>query len=291
MANDNKAFSARPSPVLDSNVLPHIIDTIIDHAPISSLRALRVSKGFRDLVNSHLAYHISVFKLRPKEGSPFSPMNRYEVYSHRGLLGSITYSPETEEIMRESYLRSARIVDISVPLMWASMVRALVRSCPDAAYRFMKRTDLSYLEFRKATVVIFGFEKPTFIDGFLAYGIEGLTGVDTLVVHIRAPGRRSLLGFNLNVKRLVVVLHPLNVSTESVSLVEEYLSTLPEDDSSTPRRRFRLTQAVLDHQLGILWNLLWAGYANGIPTTMVGAKFGKSLPSLPPQLRDLDLGE
>ncbi|EKD02044.1 hypothetical protein A1Q2_03744 [Trichosporon asahii var. asahii CBS 8904] len=217
---DAKIIACRAR-VLDCNMFPQIIDTIIEYASNASLQAMRVNKGFRAFIDSHLAYHLVVSKLRREDGGP---LNRYEVSSSRGVVGQITFTAETATVLAASYFRSARVLDISIAAKWPSMMPALVRACPDAAFRFKLHTDLRHLNFSNATVVLLGEDKPVSVAGYLAYGIDEVRGVDTLVVHIRAPGRRDDM-FDLNVKHLVLVLHPWPVSDNFATWFAERLSS------------------------------------------------------------------
>lgn len=237
MSNDERAAPRRQ--VLDSSLFPQITDTIIDFAPTRCLQALCVNKGFRDLVDSHLAYHLAIHKLRAQDGCP---LNRYEVLSDRGVVAQIDFTPETIRLVTASYFRSARILDISIAARWPSMMPALVQACPDAAFRFNERTDLRHLDFCNATVVIWGEEKPTTSSGFLAYGIDEVNGIDTLVIHLRAPGRRDDM-FDLSVKHLVLILHPWEISETFAAWFAERLhafnnSCSPTGTSTSPRRSF-----------------------------------------------------
>lgn len=262
---DAKIIACRAR-VLDCNMFPQIIDTIIEYASNASLQAMRVNKGFRAFIDSHLAYHLVVSKLRREDGGP---LNRYEVSSSRGVVGQITFTAETATVLAASYFRSARVLDISIAAKWPSMMPALVRACPDAAFRFKLHTDLRHLNFSNATVVLLGEDKPVSVAGYLAYGIDEVRGVDTLVVHIRAPGRRDDM-FDLNVKHLVLVLHPWPVSDNFATWFAERLSSFHK--SVGIERHFHIVEAVIRDQLGVFWDLLWAGFVNRIPVTVISVE-------------------
>lgn len=278
MADD--AVTPRPATVLDASMLPHIIDSIFIQASSSSLRALGVNKEFRALAHSHMAYHLAIVK--PLQGS-HSLMDGYEVSSERGDIGRIKYTPETGQLMRASYFRCARVLDIAVELRWSSMVYALVRLCRKAVFRFRCRTDLRGLPFRKATVVLFGEHMPTSVRDFMVYGLGSASGIDTLVMHIRAPGPRMGSLF-FNVKKLVLVVHPWMLSLNLLEVLEVMERHGIPNGLTRHERHIAQAEEIFDTQLGVFWDLLWMGFINRIPTTVVGFNFNE-----PQRLASVDL--
>lgn len=274
MPAEKPALSA-PARVLCASMLPHIVDSVIDHAPNASLLALRVNKEFRALADSHLAYHITVVKPRLAH---YSRMDAYDVTSARGPIGRIKYTPEMQQTIAGSFLRSARVVDIVVNRKWSSMVYTLVRCCRGAAFRFRAWTDLRGLPFRNATVVLFGEDAPPTVRGYLKYGLKGLSGVDTLVVHIRGPGPSTRCTL-LNVRHLVLVVHPWALSLALLEQLEK-----EGGDWNSDVHHFRQVRELIDNQIGVLWDFLWTGYIWRIPTTVVGLDF-----STPDRAADIEL--